>query len=191
MTILVALHDPIYGTVIGSDTQYTSVGNKMCIPGGKWVFANGWAIGVCGEMKFLNIIRENAEAVLLHNVSPLSISYALFEMFGDAGYTFKSTEDDAVDGGFQMVAGSFLLANSEATWEIESNGAVFHGTPGQMQAAGSGTHYALGGFHASEGFDGIVRVRRALKAAMFYEPTCGGDVWMASVQAENKNDAVC
>jgi hypothetical protein len=121
MTILVALHDPIYGTVIGSDTQYTSVGNKMCIPGGKWVFANGWAIGVCGEMKFLNIIRENAEAVLLHNVSPLSISYALFEMFGDAGYTFKSTEDDAVDGGFQMVAGSFLLANSEATWEIESN----------------------------------------------------------------------
>lgn len=182
MTCLVAAHFDDYGTIVGSDTQFSSQGWKGFSEDGKWIFNDGWALGVAGEVKTYSILCEYPNDIIRCGMSPLDISNNIFKILEKNNYKFGDEE------GFRSINSSFILANAFGICDIDPTGAVFSAKNNTMLAGGSGMCYALGAFSALQdrSIDPVEIVTSCIGAAIQYDPMCGGRIWMARVTASEK-----
>lgn len=76
---------------------------------------------------------------------------------------------------------SGLIATPEGLWHVSRDFTTSFVQPGDVVALGSGGPYALGAAKMLGGTDGEV-VRLAVSAAIACNHTCGGPVWVRSVE---------
>ena len=175
MTIIAALHDPERGeTWIGSDTIAVRYGiQRDCGP--KWTLSHGWALGVSGDWRTINIVRERHEEIFAKQQGAFGVAERLRSVLGEFDYDLKPAEGKAPPN----CAQDFLLANLCGVWTITGNFAVLSVLP--FGAEGSGSPFALGAMNAlyNDGQNNpAVIVRAAVTAGMQYDEGCGGDVWI-------------
>lgn len=168
MTTLVGLHYPGRGTWFGSDSRATSDNLKIG-PIVKWVRHGRWAVGCAGDLKTLNIMQTETDALLNGARSASEISKRMERML--ATHNFSAASD-----GFGPPAWgqSFLIASDEGLWDMDMTLSLFQVPGGTLWATGSGRDFALGaGFASVEEKDPRRRVELAVNAAMTFDVMSG------------------
>ena len=179
MTIIAALHDAERGeTWIGSDTHSHAFGvRRDCGP--KWIAADGWAIGVAGDLRTINILRERRSQIFSGLSSPFEMTERLRSLLPEFGYDIKAADSEAPPTSGQ----DFLLAHASGIWTIGQCFAVNDVSP--FFADGTGFRLSLGAMHAlyNAGEEDPAKIlRAALAAAIQYDTGCGGEAWLQKLE---------
>ena len=181
MTTLVALHQPGFGTVIGSDRMASNMAMKHFMPGGKWVVSNGWAIGAAGNYLTNVLISQHIRNLTVELDGVADLAGRLAQMMKEAGYNTMNE-----DNGPALFGQNFLAATVDGVWDIDGSMAYMQGEPGQLVAAGSGEHFALGAGFANARKKPIERIEEALRAALQFDTFSGGEPWIAVMRPEKE-----
>lgn len=170
MTTLVALQQD--GEVwVGSDSQCTDRDIIIPVIMDKWVVKRPWAIGVCGAIRAIDVMRERAPKFLTPKAKPAAIIEAVREALIEDGFTGGN------DSGIGFNA-SFVLAHKR--YGVISTGNSFDASPvieGCLYADGSGRELAFG---AGAAFVGSAedRCRTALEIACRFDAGSGGPLFL-------------
>ena len=171
MTIICALRAN-GETWIGSDTQATECGQRSVANVEKWIVQDGFALGVCGALAFLNVLQEHA-----HEIEP-SWTGARLWRWAVGHLTTFGVEPKKEPGVAPWVDCSLIFATTERVLQICAFGGVVDFSAGEFCARGSGDEYALGAAYAMQGQKCEDVMKTAIKAAVFNDTGCGGEVWV-------------
>lgn len=174
MTIIVALHDPkAKCTWIGADRLISAGGPLMSLyHSEKWSRYGDWAAGMAGNFRTNVLVQNNAEGLFSDLSGEFEFTNRLKALFIEDGY---STDTDE---GPKSYGGSAILVNASGVWSIGPCFEVQAITPSELYAEGSGRKYAFGAATALQGGDAETIVRKAVEAAIRYDPYCGGEPWI-------------
>lgn len=170
MTTLVGIHIPGVGTYFGSDRQLTINGMPMG-PRIKWVRHNGWACGVAGHGRTLDLM-ERFKSDLLEIENPFDFTENVRAMMGE----FDFGSDAAESGlGAPVYGQHFMLASRDGLWDIDMSLCAFKVPDNTLWACGSGQDYALGAAYLAPRLtdDPRDQLREMILAATKYDPSTG------------------
>jgi len=178
MTIICAYHQPGIGTWIGSDRLVTMDGYALA-ERPKWIVRAGWAVGVAGDKRTLNLLESQAETLLDEPPGAFTVASRIRDMLRADGYV------PGDDPGPQDLGNQIIVAHHSLAWHVDSGFGVVEFPEAMLCAAGSGGPEARGAGHAlgaptvSGGVtDGRVLVESAIRAAIALDIHCGGEPWV-------------
>ena len=179
MTIICALRDPQHKcTWIGSDTQVTT-GDQAVDFGPKWIIHKGWAAGCAGDLRTINVIAANAKTLFENLKTPYVFSQRLRTVFQAEGIQAAKSADSE-EGGAETFGQDLILVSTRAVWVLDTSLSIYKSPAGRASAEGSGAAYALGAAFSlrtsKQAPDTILRAM--IRAAMAFDPNCGGRVWL-------------
>jgi hypothetical protein len=177
MTVLVGLHHPTVGTVIGSDRRVSTGYNHFDFLPTKWIVEHDWAVGCSGHLRTINLVEYHSDELLRNLTGPMDFTIRMMDMLTESKqYIGVAEKGDNVKDYGQCL----LLANAKGVWEIGPDFSVCPAPTNHMIATGSGYQYALGcGYATRQVKDPVERVSQAILAATNNDPNCGGEPWVA------------
>lgn len=173
MTIICAMHDSqAECTWIGSDSLVTDGRTMAPHMPVKWAVGNGWAVGIAGDLRTVNVFKHYADKLFKDLKSPFEFTLRVRKIFDDEGY-------ETADGsGAKNYAQDLILANSKGVWAICSMLSVVDIPSMELWADGSGQRFALGAAGALGSTSPENCVRKAIEMAIRYDAGCGGEPWI-------------
>jgi ATP-dependent protease HslVU (ClpYQ) peptidase subunit len=172
MTVIAAYMDD-KRCVIGCDSMGTTSYVKYRV-GSKLIHKGECSIGVCGDLRTIDIITEDEQLYEVFSIDSLRrFRDRLMELVPDV----KTHESE------------LLIVSNQGIFGIESNFALARIPRGYM-AIGSGEELALGSMFNSRlmGDPAEIAVDVAVKAAVEYSKTCGYDVHLKSYDRRSEDD---
>lgn len=170
---------PRGATWIASDTMAMS-GSLRLDCGAKWILHGAWAAGVAGFLRSANLMEENKARLLDGLEGPLDFAERTQQLFRSDGY--REERDERGPGNLGQV---MMLATAGAAWIVGGDFSVAAIPTARLWAEGSGREIAIGAGHAlttqRPALGAAEIVRRAMEAALAYDTTCGGTIWMAEL----------
>lgn len=185
MTIVAAIKEPGANRVwIGSDTQST-YNERRCYSGPKWVLAHGWALGISGYHRAINLAAAHRDALFADLASPEVFLQRWAKVL--AGESWNS---DA-RAGPKDYGCDYLLVRPDVIYDIDCAFAITPTKDGELCAVGNGTKAALG---CAFGLTGIaapqVILRRSVEAACAIMEGCGGEPYYDVMQEAQQREPV-
>lgn len=187
MTIICALHRD-GETWVGSD-RLRSGGYQIAMSKSKFVFRDGWAIGVAGWARAADVI-ENHLGPLPTDI--WSLSLWLREALETDGFVrAPANGEDHLVKNFGV---GFIVANAQGVWDVDAGFACSPIPEGEMLARGTGSDFALGAFQALTGpftlwapadrpaITTFGVVEAAVLAAIKYDSGCGGAIFVKHIE---------
>lgn len=144
MTVICAYTDGTE-TWIGSDRMISSSNEKWIGPH-KWHEAHGWAIGVAGAQRAVNMLERVKAEIFAEADSPFAIADRLVQRFAEYGIHSCGTSHDNHTECFGQ---SLLLARKGEIWNFGFDLGFFQAPPNTLIAKGSGADYAMGAGYAA------------------------------------------
>ena len=179
MTIIAALHDPERGeTWIGSDTIAVCHGIRSEI-GPKWALHCEWAVGLSGEARVLNLVRERRGDLMAGLKGPEHFTQRFRDLLKAEEFDLKPGEGYAGPTSCQWG----LLVRPGEIWHVAGDFSFVRMEP--YWAEGSGFRLALGALRTLvNGFDLPPRriIGAAVEAAVHFDTDCGGEVWLHKLE---------
>ncbi|MEQ9349010.1 MAG: hypothetical protein RII27_00555, partial [Alphaproteobacteria bacterium] len=148
--------------------------------GPKWVRAHGWALGHAGDGRVADLLKDSARDLLHHLARPIDLTERLRLLF-DAHGIAGAADGDGEPRGARRYGQAMILARPGAVSSLAGDLALHRVRRGMLWAEGSGESYAAGAGHAlaRTGQPAPEVLRAAVRAAMTFDPACGGRVWTA------------
>lgn len=180
MTTIVGMHVPGRGTFIGSDRQ-AIINNLRIVGVDKWVQHGEWAVGATGLMLNLNLIQENASALLSKLTSPRAFAKRLRKLLIDNHVGPEKGDDEGCGPNIEFWNHSILLASPDGLWDISSEMVCQEIRPNTLWALGSGQAFALGAGRAALEITGVpeTAVVAAVTSAIHFDINSGGEPFYA------------
>lgn len=177
MTTIAAIHVPDKGTWIGSDRQATGSGLKM-MDVDKWTRHGPWAVGMAGTMYQMNLVQENAPALLSRLTSPRAFVRRYRKLMLENHVEPIRDDDESV---MEFWGHNILLASSEGVWNISAEMICHKIAPNTIWAGGSGLPFALGAGGAVLELTGDPEraIEAAVRFAMKHDACSGGTPFFA------------
>ena len=184
MTIVCAFHKLGYGTVIGSDNQETLGYEALPLMNGKWVIGSHWAAGIGGEAKAFDLITTNSQALLNTDITPQTFISKYLAIIREDGW--EPIKEQGVPIIFNV---RIILASACEIYDISGNG---HVRRSEWVAIGSGSEFATGASYVlrQQNSSPETIVRTAVRAAIQFSTTCGGEVWTRSLRHSSCSSAL-
>lgn len=146
---------------------------------GKWISWGGWAVGVSGNMRTLNILEANAKRLFDDLGSAFEFTERLRGVMADHGYELPPETDDVAPSTKQEIA----LANNKSIWSICPALSVFE--EGEFYAAGSGAQFGFGAaFAMPSNTSAEQMVRTAINAACEFDIYSSGGPYLIDMSEE-------
>lgn len=173
MTIICALRSN-GDTWIGSDTQSTTSSERQQPQTPKWIIWDGFALGVCGTLAFLCLFQEHVK-----EIQPDWSGVKLWRWAMDHLIAF-GVEPEKKPGYSPWVDCSLIFATTGRVVSVCPAGGALDYSAGEFCARGTGDEYALGAAYAmgSHTTKPEEIMTTAIEAAMLYDTSCGGKVWV-------------
>jgi hypothetical protein len=174
MTTLAALHIEGKGTWIAADQMLSGDGLRTG-PVQKWTLGpNGYAVGVAGSARTLNVMQEEAGALLAGHPDLGTFTMRLRATLEDHGFV------PGIPGGCgpQHWGQIFMVAWPNGLWVFDNSlyGLVI--PSGVLWADGSGRDFALAAGHLTQNHpDPMHRVTLAVETASHFDESSGMGVW--------------
>lgn len=175
MTVIVALHER-GETWIGADSRACQSNDIVAATVHKVAIHGRAALLGSGEGKSIYEMVRNARLLVRPNAEDTVEALTRFILKRSGSGLMAAQRDD--DGGWSGWACSFLYANREGVWDIDSTLMPVRINDGRLWARGSGGGLARGAGHALRGIAATPkrRVEAALEAAIDGNAGCGGPV---------------
>lgn len=171
MTIICAIHNDGQ-TWIGGDSLATTGGIRMPSVIEKWVISGRVAIGVSGDIRTLGLVRRLTKLPL----NALKIAEIMRKAVISDGYINSSK------GGASCYELSCIIALPDGVWDVDAAFDACRITDDCLWARGSGRDFALGAdFCTGSTIGPELRVQNALGAAIYYDTSCGNDLFVKRI----------
>jgi ATP-dependent protease HslVU (ClpYQ) peptidase subunit len=123
-------------------------------------------LGFSGSIRDLNLLQYAEDLIDKRDEPNINHKYIVTKFIPNVMKLFINNSRNQNDKGISEIESYFLLGYKNKLWLIESNYSVFE-TKDNYQAIGSGTNYALGSLHTTNGtaLTPIERIHKALQAA--------------------------
>ena len=192
MTVVVGIHNPEIGTVIGSD-RLAQWGERPFTTIEKTWRAKEWVIGHTGDLVVGQYVRNHGDFLVEHN-SIGGVVLGLRTCAEKYGFLHPAKDDEPPT----MGGNSFLVGHRTGLWMVGASFVVVPIPPMTPAAVGCGAELALGAAEVLMRLDYVRSqdagriVAQAVEVASKYSTACGGgcDLHLAPIiETAEKGDA--